>query len=127
MNIKISYKNSLSKRNSSNVVLFIDEKFNISSLKKLILHDDFINKIYSSKAVITDGGSIAEECSIMNLRTVIWRDVVENIEYLNNNMLLSKYKHDEIIYFLNEISDSNKISLDEISPSQQFVEQLMSI
>ena len=47
-------------------------------LKKLILHDDFINKIYSSKAVITDGGSIAEECSIMNLRTVIWRDVVEN-------------------------------------------------
>ena len=63
----------------------------------------------------------------MNLRTVIWRDVVENIEYLNNNMLLSKYNHDEIIYFLNEISDSNKISLDEISPSQQFVEQLMSL
>ena len=63
----------------------------------------------------------------MNLRTVIWRDVVENIEYLNNNMLLSKYNHDEIIYFLNEISYSNKISLDETSPSQQFVEQLMSI
>ena len=96
-------------------------------LKKLILHDDFINKIYSSKAVITDGGSIAEECSIMNLRTVIWRDVVENKEYLNNNMLLSKYNHDEIVYFLNEFSNSNKISLDEISPSQQFVEQLMSL
>ena len=30
-------------------------------LNKLILHDNFINKIYSSKAVITDGGSIAEE------------------------------------------------------------------
>ena len=96
-------------------------------LKKLILHDNFINKIYSSKAVITDGGSIAEECSIMNLRTVIWRDVVENREYLNKNMLLSKYNHDEIIYFLNENSDINKISLDEISPSEQFVEQLMSI
>ena len=96
-------------------------------LKKLILHDNFINKIYSSKAVITDGGSIAEECSIMNLRTVIWRDVVENSEYLNKNMLLSKYNHDEIVYFLNESSDSNKISLDEISPSEQFVEQLMSI
>tara|TARA_B110000008_G_C16926794_1_gene547053 strand:- start:74 stop:1147 length:1074 start_codon:yes stop_codon:yes gene_type:complete len=96
-------------------------------LKKLILHDDFINKIYSSKAVITDGGSIAEECSILNLRTVIWRDVVENKEYLNNNMLLSKYNHDKVVYFLNEISNSNKISLDEISPSEQFVEQLMSL
>ena len=96
-------------------------------LNKLILHDNFINKIYSSKAVITDGGSIAEECSIMNLRTVIWRDVVENREYLNKNMLLSKYNHDEIVCFLNETSDSNKISLDEISPSEQFVEQLMSI
>ena len=63
----------------------------------------------------------------MNLRTVIWRDVVENREYLNKNMLLSKYNHDEIIYFLNENSDINKISLDEISPSEQFVEQLMSI
>ena len=42
-------------------------------------------------------------------------------------MLLSKYNHDEIVYFLNETSDSNKISLDEISPSEQFVEQLMSI
>ena len=41
MNIKISYKNSLSKRNSSNVVLFIDEKFNISGLKKLILDTEY--------------------------------------------------------------------------------------
>lgn len=96
-------------------------------LKKLILHDDFINKLYSSKAVITDGGSIAEECSIMNLRTVLWRDVVENKEYLNDNMLLSKYNHDVIVEFLGEIFDSNKISHDEISPSQQFVEQLMSL
>ena len=63
----------------------------------------------------------------MNLRTVIWRDVVENREYLNNNMFLPNYNHDEIIYFLNEISESNKVSIDEISPSQRFVEQLMSL
>ena len=52
---------------------------------------------------------------------------VENKEYLNDNMLLSKYNHDVIVEFLSEISDSNKISHDEISPSQQFVEQLMSL
>lgn len=96
-------------------------------LNKLLLHDDFINKIYSSKAVITDGGSIAEECSIMNLRTVLWRDVVENKEYLNNNMLLSKYNHDEILHFLKEVYDNNKILLNDTSPSQEFVEQLISL
>jgi UDP-N-acetylglucosamine 2-epimerase (non-hydrolysing) len=109
----------------NNLIMLL--KSNDVHLKKLILHDDFINKIYSSKAVITDGGSIAEECSIMNLRTVLWRDVVENKEYLNDNMLLSKYNHDEIVYFLNKVSNSNKISVDKISPSQQFVEQLMSL
>lgn len=96
-------------------------------IKELILHSEFINKIYSSKAIITDGGSIAEECSIMNLQTVIWRDVVENKEYLNKNMLLSKYNHDEIIKFLNKKSDGKKLSIDENSPSEQFVEQLMSL
>ncbi len=96
-------------------------------IKELILHSEFINKIYSSKAIITDGGSIAEECSIMNLQTVIWRDVVENKEYLNKNMLLSKYNHDEIIKFLNKSSVGKKLSIDNNSPSKQFVEQLMSL
>ena len=40
MSIKISYKNSLSKT-SSNLVLFVDEKFNVSRLKKHILSSDY--------------------------------------------------------------------------------------
>ena len=37
MSITINYKSNLVKKNSSNLVLFVDEKFNISSLKKHIL------------------------------------------------------------------------------------------
>ena len=36
MAILINYKNSPSKKNSSNLVLFIDEKFNISNIRKHI-------------------------------------------------------------------------------------------
>mgnify|MGYP001240027950 CR=1 FL=1 len=41
MTVQINYKNSSSKKNSSNLVLFVDEKFNISGLKKYISNIEF--------------------------------------------------------------------------------------
>ena len=41
MSIAINYKNTSIKKNSSNIVLFVDEKFNISGLKKYILSSEF--------------------------------------------------------------------------------------
>ena len=41
MSIAINYKNILMKKNSSNLVLFVDEKFNILSLKKHILGTEY--------------------------------------------------------------------------------------
>mgnify|MGYP001262816727 CR=1 FL=1 len=41
MTVQINYKNSGSKKVSSNLVLFVDEKFNTSGLKKHISNDEF--------------------------------------------------------------------------------------
>ncbi len=41
MTVQINYKNSSSKKNSSNLVLFVDEKFNINGLKKHISNSEF--------------------------------------------------------------------------------------
>jgi leucyl aminopeptidase len=41
MTVKINYKNSILKNNSSNLVLFVDEKFNINGLKKYISNSQF--------------------------------------------------------------------------------------
>ena len=41
MTIQINYKNSSSKKSSSNLVLFVDEKFNINGLKKYISNSEF--------------------------------------------------------------------------------------
>ncbi len=41
MSIKINFKNSVSNKTSSNLILFANEKFNINSLKKFITTSDF--------------------------------------------------------------------------------------
>ena len=41
MSVKISYKNTSSKQKNSNLVLFVDEKLNISRLKKYILESEY--------------------------------------------------------------------------------------
>ena len=41
MTVQINYKSSSSKKVSSNLVLFVDEKFNISGLKKHISNSEF--------------------------------------------------------------------------------------
>ena len=41
MTVQINYKKSLSKKNSSNLVLFAGEKFNVSNLKKHVLSSEY--------------------------------------------------------------------------------------
>ena len=42
MSIKITYKNNSSKLRLKNLVLFVDEKFNINSTKKFISNSEFL-------------------------------------------------------------------------------------
>ena len=41
MSVQINYKNSFLKKNSANIVFFVDENFNIKSLKKYISNTEF--------------------------------------------------------------------------------------
>ncbi|MDC1482617.1 hypothetical protein N8092_00095 [Pelagibacteraceae bacterium] len=41
MSIKINYKNNISTKSSTNLVLFVDENFNIRDLKKYISNPEF--------------------------------------------------------------------------------------
>jgi UDP-N-acetylglucosamine 2-epimerase (non-hydrolysing) len=96
-------------------------------LSDLVSHDLFINELIGSKAVITDGGSIAEECSLLGLNTIIWRDVVENNSYLNDNVMLSKYNNDTIHKFLLNLSSKRKKNIIKESPSGELVDELIQL
>ncbi|MBG02388.1 MAG: hypothetical protein CL470_08980, partial [Acidimicrobiaceae bacterium] len=91
-------RNILSKNNLINEI-----EANGIILKNLIPHNEFIKEIVRSKLIITDGGSIAEECSILGLNTVIWRDVVENESYLNQNVILSNYEYEKIYSYIENL------------------------
>ena len=41
MSIKINFKNNITKRNSANLVLFTDEKFNTSTIKRYTSSSEF--------------------------------------------------------------------------------------
>ena len=41
MSIKINFKNNITKRNSANLVLFTDEKFNTSTIKRFISSSEY--------------------------------------------------------------------------------------
>ena len=41
MSIKINYSNKFTSKSSTNLVLFVDEKFDITSLKKIVSNTEF--------------------------------------------------------------------------------------
>ena len=53
MSVTINYKNKSTKNNSSNLILFTDEKFNIFALKKLISSNEysFISDLIKTKNI----------------------------------------------------------------------------
>lgn len=60
-------------------------------LYDLIDHKDFIFKLKKSKIVVTDGGSIQEECFYLGSTTIIWRKKTERPYAMNENMFISNF------------------------------------
>ena len=93
------------------------------NLLPLIEHNKFLNEIKKSYLIITDGGSIQEECFYLNKNAILWRKSTERPYALNQRIYLSNYdiksslKHIEKISKLQEISPS-----DFKSPSSEILE-----
>ncbi len=85
MSVKIIYKKNLSKKNFSNEVLFIDEKFNISSLKKHILSSEYsyISDLIKSsdlqKKILTFDYSSKKKIILISLKKELNSTEVENL------------------------------------------------
>jgi UDP-N-acetylglucosamine 2-epimerase (non-hydrolysing) len=96
-------------------------------LSPLLPYKDFIKEVYNSKAVITDGGSIAEECSILNIKTLVWRDVIEHQGITGDNLFLSNYNIKNSINFLSTDTKNKKVIHKSSTPSQELVDRLLEI
>ena len=84
MTVQINYKDSFSKQNSSNLVLFVDEKFGISSLKKHIknmnshLYRDIKRKDLKEKILTFDITS-KRKIILISLKKYLSSSEVENL------------------------------------------------
>ena len=85
MTIAINYKNSPNKKGSSNLVLFVDEKFNILSLKKHIANSeykyilDIIKSKNLKKKILTFDFSSKKKIILISLNKQLKSSEAENL------------------------------------------------
>ena len=89
MSVTINYKYKSTKNNSSNLVLFTDEKFNIFALKKLISSNEysFISDLIKTKDIKKKIISF----DVSSKRKIILVSVIKNINIANLENLGAKF------------------------------------
>ncbi len=89
MTVQIKYKNSLLKTNSSNLVLFVDEKFNISSQKKHISSSEY--SFISDLLKTTSLKKKIVSFDISSKKKIILISITKNIKSFNLENLGAKF------------------------------------
>ncbi|OUX37855.1 MAG: hypothetical protein CBE33_02260 [Candidatus Pelagibacter sp. TMED273] len=95
----------------------------------LVPYDKFLNKLYNSKFVITDGDGVVEECYILGIPTLVWR-----YEHLDSNhlfgdessLLLSEFNLEKSLdFFKNYKKIKTNRKIQNSSPSKEALDKLI--
>ena len=93
--------------------------------EELIEYDIFINKLNNSQFVITDGGGVVEECSIIGIPTLVWRNEHMDQDHIfekSKNLFLCDYQEKNIDYFFKNYKKfKSEFKKTETFPSNQIV------
>ena len=85
MNIKINFKKQVLNKSNENLILFVDENFNISSLKKNISNSDYsyisdlLKARDSKKKIITFDINSKRKIILVSLKKNLTNSEVENL------------------------------------------------
>jgi UDP-N-acetylglucosamine 2-epimerase (non-hydrolysing) len=133
----INFLNNLSKSHSIDWYLheptfnYLEKhKLNIPKNIKthnLVGHELFIEYLAKADVVITDGGSIQEECYFLGKKTVIWRKTTERVYALNNNMFISEFNIDESLNFIFNNKNFSIKNINYLKPSQEIFDYLNNL
>ena len=63
-------------------------------------HGEFVTMLRAAPFVITDGGSIQEECALLGTPTLVWRGATERNDGIGANVVLSRYDRATVARFL---------------------------
>ena len=94
----------------------------------LVGHAEFLNLLAAAPFVITDGGSIQEECAILGVPTLLWRDRTDRPDGLGGNVVLSHYDRSIIRAFVEDPDRHRRPSdIPAVAPSVLILEVLSEL
>lgn len=94
----------------------------------LLPYAEFVQRIERAPYVITDGGSIQEECAILGVPTLLWRKRTERPEGVGENVVLSRYDPGVVQDFLDEPERFRRpSSARDAEPSRVILDHLLAV
>ncbi len=94
-------------------------------LVPMVPHAEFVRALAEAPFAITDGGSIQEECALLGVPVLLWRDRTDRADGLGENAILSRYDPGVAEAFLADPERCRRArSLPQSSPSQEILEVL---
>lgn len=93
----------------------------------LVPHAKFIPMLAAAPLVVTDGGSIQEECALLGVPTLLWRDRTERPDGLGSNVVLGRYDPAVVDAFLANSQAYRRAPRDSSeSPSEQILTEILA-
>ena len=94
-------------------------------LVPMVPYAEFVRALAQAPFAITDGGSIQEECALLGVPVLLWRDRTDRADGLGENVILSRYDPRVVEEFLADPECCRRAPrLPESSPSQEIFEVL---
>jgi UDP-N-acetylglucosamine 2-epimerase (non-hydrolysing) len=95
-------------------------------LGPLVGHDEFVSALAAAPLVVTDGGSVQEECARLGVPTLLWRARTERPDGLDANVVLSRYDAATVEAFVADAARWRRPPVvdDGTSPAARIVEEL---
>jgi UDP-N-acetylglucosamine 2-epimerase len=91
----------------------------------LVDHGVFAEMLASAPFVVSDGGSIQEECALIGVPTLAWRMKSERLDGLGSNVVLSEFDEEIIEEFLRSYDSFRRPPRSMIAyPSEEIVDVL---
>jgi len=91
----------------------------------LLPYIEFVDLIAGADFIVTDGGSIQEECYYLNKPCMVMRSKIERIEGLGENVQLVEFNPNQIKLFLENYSSfKRKEFKEDVSPSEIIIDNL---
>ena len=95
-------------------------------LLPLAPHAEFTRMLAEAPFVVTDGGSIQEECALLGVPTLLWRAHTERADGLGRNVVLAAYSAEAVQAFLADTDARRQPpAFADVHPTAEILERLL--